>query len=88
VFDGNFYHKEQINDLIKNLNFKNFVFTLTADLKTCIKRDKERKNSYGKEAACAVYKLVSAFDYGFVINTNNKNSEQVVNEIIKQLPKN
>lgn len=45
VIDGNFYHKKQIEDLVKNLKFKHFTFTLKADLEECIKRDKERKNN-------------------------------------------
>ena len=40
IIDGNFYHKEQIEDLKANINSKFYVFTLKADLNECIKRNK------------------------------------------------
>lgn len=83
ILDGNFYHKQQIKDLIKNLKFKHFVFTLKAPLSVCIERDKNRKKAYGKEATIAVYNLVSKFDYGIVIDTKNKNINAIVKEITK-----
>jgi len=70
---------------------KGYVFNLKAPLKTCIARDKARKRVYGEDAARAVYKLVSGFDYGINIDTENKTEEEVVNEIKKRLrcqPKN
>jgi len=86
VFDGNFYHKEQIEHLIKNLPEQHYAFTLKAPLKTCIERDSQRQRAYGKDAATAVYKAVSRFDYGTSINTNKKTAEQVVKEILVYLP--
>ncbi|RLE46787.1 hypothetical protein DRJ22_01050 [Candidatus Woesearchaeota archaeon] len=86
VIDGCFYHKEQIEDLLKKLKFKNFVFTLKAPLDICFKRDSKRKKFYGEKAAKEVFKLVSKFDYGTVIDTENKSEEEVVEEILKQLP--
>jgi len=86
VIDGNFYHKGQLEDLIKKLKeTKFYVFTLKASLKTCIQRDKKRQNSYGKQAAEAVYNLVSRFDYGINIDTENKTEGEVVDEIEKRL---
>lgn len=86
VIDGNFYHKDQLENLIKRLHkTKVYVFTLKASLKTCIARDKERKRVYGKDAARAVYKLVSEFDYGIMVDTENKTEEEVANEIKKRL---
>ena len=72
VIDGCFYHKEQIEHFIQNLNFRHFVFTLKAPLEVCIERDSKREKSYGMEAAIAVYNMVSKFDYGKVIKTENK----------------
>jgi len=86
VFDGNFYHKEQIEHLIRKLNFEHYEFTLKAPLKTCIERDSQRQRVYGKDAATAVYKAVSRFDYGTSINTEKKTAEQVVKEILSHLP--
>lgn len=87
IFDGNFYYKDQIRHLMRNLAFECFVFTLKAPLKVCLKRDKKRKLSYGQEAVKAVYKLVSRFDYGITINTDNKTVVQVVKNILSYLPK-
>ncbi|OGJ17910.1 hypothetical protein A3K73_02795 [Candidatus Pacearchaeota archaeon RBG_13_36_9] len=85
IVDGNFYHKEQLENLIKKLDeAKSFVFTLKASLKTCIERDKKRQKPYGKQAAEAVYKLVSKFDYGIAVDTENKTEEEVVEEIKKR----
>lgn len=86
VVDGNFYHKEQIEDLIKNLGeIKSVVFTLKASLQTCIERDKKRKNSYGKQAVEEVYKKVNEFDYGISIDTENKTKEEIASEMKKRL---
>jgi uncharacterized protein YutE (UPF0331/DUF86 family)/broad-specificity NMP kinase len=82
IIDGNFYHKEQLDNLVNSLSdSKVYIFTLKTSLKTCIQRDKERQNSYGKDAATAVYKLVSRFDYGIIIDTENKTEKVVVEEI-------
>lgn len=85
IFDGCFYHKEQIKHLIRNLKYKYLVFTLKAKLEVCIKRDSKRKIKYGKEAAKAVHNLVSQFDYGTIINTENKSINEVVNEILTHI---
>ncbi|MFA5992845.1 MAG: AAA family ATPase [Candidatus Pacearchaeota archaeon] len=87
IIDGNFYHKEQIEDLIKNINFKHSIFTLKADLNECIKRDKTRKNNLGEQATKEVFNLVSTFDYGTIIDTNSKTPIGIVKEIIKHLNK-
>ncbi|RJQ15487.1 hypothetical protein C4573_04995 [Candidatus Woesearchaeota archaeon] len=84
IIDGCFYHKKQIEHLKKNISKIN-VFTLKAPLKTCIARDSRRRKSYGKDAAKAVHTLVSAFDYGFVIETDKRTVQQTVKEILKEL---
>ena len=85
VFDGNFYHKEQIEDLIKKLDTNHFVFTLKAPIELCIKRDSERKKSLGIQAAKVVYNLVSKFDYGTDINVEGKTIKEILNEIVSYL---
>ncbi len=82
VIDGCFYHLKQIQNLKKHLK-PLYIVTLTATLKTCIKRDKNRKKSYGEEATKAVYKLVS--NYGKIINTENKTKNQITKEILKKI---
>lgn len=82
VFDGNFYWKSQIKDLIGKLSYPHYIFTLKAPLKVCIERDRKRKKTYGKDAAKAVYKKSNSFKYGIIINTENKSSKEVINEIM------
>jgi shikimate kinase len=82
ILDGCFYFKEQIDHLEKNLS-KIYAFNLKAPLEICIKRDSGRKRVYGEQAAREVYELVSKFDYGQDIDTNNKTSDQVIKEILK-----
>ncbi len=87
IFDACFYHKKQIGHLIKNLPFPHYVFTLKVPLSICIERDKKRNKTLGKDAASAVHKLVSRFDYGKVIDASTGNINAVVREILSHLPK-
>lgn len=84
IFDGCFYHKEQIKHLEKKLG-KALVFNLKAPLSVCINRDSNRNKIFGKEAAKAVYKLVSKFDYGINIYTNNKTPKETIKEILSYI---
>jgi len=86
VIDGNFYHREQIKHLIEQVPYDHYVFTLKAPLETCIKRDKGRTKPYGREAATAVHNLVSRFDYGQTINTQNLEEKSVIEKILSFLP--
>tara|TARA_B100002003_G_C13765518_1_gene380075 strand:- start:51 stop:554 length:504 start_codon:yes stop_codon:yes gene_type:complete len=86
IFDGNFYWKSAILDLEKRLkNYKGYVFTLKAPLKTCIQRDNQRDKTHGKDAAEAVYKKSISFKYGEIIDTENKSVNEVINEIKKMI---
>ena len=88
IFDGCFYFKEQIEHLKKNIPKKGFVFNLKAQIETCVDRDSKRDGVYGEKAAREVHELVSKFDYGTNIDTNNKTKNEVVKEILSYLPKN
>ena len=55
IFDGNFYHMSQIEDLVQRLDFDHQVFTLSAPLEVCIRRDGGRDVSYGNDAVEDVY---------------------------------
>jgi len=81
IIDGNFYYQEQIKYFIKNLTTDYFVFTLKASLEVCLKRDSARKTTYGEESVKAVYYLVSIFDYGIIINTENRTIDEITQEI-------
>ncbi|MBS3083386.1 AAA family ATPase [Candidatus Pacearchaeota archaeon] len=83
IFDGNFYWKSQIEDLLKKLDIKHYVFTLQASLELCIERDSKRKQVHGKDAARVVHNKSTEFNYGKLINTENKTPQEVLKEIIK-----
>ncbi len=88
IFDACFYHKSQIQDLLKELkDYKPYIFTLKAPLMVCIERDSKRKKKLGKDAAEAVYKLVSKFDRGTLVDTNKKIIDQTIKEILSYLPR-
>ncbi len=87
IFDGNFYWKSQIDDLIKRLDFLHFVFTLKAPLEVCIERDRKRNKTHGRDAAEAVYKKSTEFSYGVVIDTENKSVKETIKDVISYLPK-
>jgi len=87
VFDGNFYHKEQIDYLVRHLDTPNYAFTLTAPIHVCLERDTAREKTLGEEAAKAVHNLVMRVDYGTQIKTEGKTADDVVKEILFNLPK-
>ncbi len=84
IFDGNFYWKSQIEDLIKRLPFPHKAFTLKCPLGVCIRRDKLRKETHGRDAAMAVYKKSIEFTYGRVIDVT-KPLSQSLKKIISHL---
>lgn len=87
IFDGNFYWKSQIDDLIQRLEAqKVLVFTLKVPLKVCIERDSKRQKSLGKEAASAVYRKSTEFDYGIGIDAT-KPLPEIIKQICSFLPK-
>lgn len=85
IFDACFYHKEVIENLIQNLKFDHYIFTLKAPLELCIKRDSERSKTHGEGAAWAVHSLVSKFDYGTNIDVTG-NLEDTIKDICTHLP--
>lgn len=87
IFDGNFYWKSQIENLVNKLNYPYYVFTLKAALEVCIKRDSKRKKTHGKDAVEAVYRKSTEFDYGIIIDIGNKIIDQTLKEILNHLPK-
>lgn len=86
IIDGNFYFIEQIEDLLQKVNTsENIIITLKATIETCIRRDFNRKTSYGKNATIAIYNLVSKFDYGITININDLTLSKTIKKIINLL---
>lgn len=79
VFDGNFYWRPAIDDLLQKLDFRHYVVTLEAPLSVCIRRDRQRPitrggvepragDSLGEEAATQVYGMVNQVRYGIAID--------------------
>jgi len=87
IIDGNFYRKAQIENLIENLEFDHYVFTLHAPLEECIKRDTERDKTHGPDAVRVVCKVSTSFDYGKTIESRGKTRDQVVQEIQSEISK-
>lgn len=87
IFDGNFYHKDYLLDLVKNIKTKGYVFTLKACVETCMKREKKRDNKYkiGKKEIEIVHEMASQFSHGIDIETDGKSVDEVINEIKKHL---
>lgn len=85
IFDGNFYWKSQLDDLIQCLDFPHYVFTLQAPLELCIERDQARNKTHGKDVAEAVYKKSTSFKYGIPIDAVGTVDETVKN-ILQHLP--
>src|SRR3989338_5334284 len=86
IFDGNFFWKSQIEDLVHRLNYPHYVFTLKAPLIVCIKRDSKRNKPHGKDAAIVVYKKTTSFDYGININITlplNKAIREIMSHLHK-----
>jgi len=81
IFDGNFYHKAQLDDLIKQLKFPHGVFTLKTSLEECLVRNKTRTNPLDEQEVKNVFALVAKFDYGDVIDTTGHTIDAVVRKI-------
>ncbi len=64
IFDGNFYWRTQIQDLVGRLKYPHYVFTLKAPLAVCVARDDGRVPTHGADAARAVYAKSTRFDLG------------------------
>jgi len=87
VIDGNFYHKEQIDQLVDLLGKDVIAFTLKASVETCIARDAARAKPYGEDATRAVHMFVSAFDYGTVIDTEAQAPEETIRSAMSSVVK-
>ncbi len=87
VFDGCFYHRSQLENLIRKLRCRHFVFSLKAPLEKCIENDSKRKGKsrIGPSEIRNVHKLASRFDHGTKIYTDGKTAAQIANEIRKNI---
>lgn len=85
LFDGNFYWKSQLEDLMKKLQCTFYIFTLKAPLHVCIERDSRRVPPHGKDAAEAVYNKVNEFDSGIIIDAE-QSLDVCIKKILSYLP--
>ena len=85
VIDGNFYHKEQVDQLVELLGGDVAVFTLKASVETCLARDTDREKSYGEDATRIVHMFVSRFDFGTIVDTNDQTVDETVQSILKSM---
>lgn len=83
VFDGCFYRTGQIEDLLKKLPFKHYIFTLYASLEECLKRNAKRLNPLKEKEIKQVYKLVKSLKVGIKIDTTGKGINDVIAEIMQ-----
>jgi predicted kinase len=77
IFDGNFYHRSQIDDLAQRLEFPLAVFTLKAPLSECIERDRGRAVSYGEDAVREVFAKVAEVEYGIDLDARRRVPELI-----------
>ena len=85
IFDGNFYWKGQLRDLVRRLAIDHWIFTLDAPLRVCIARDSARRPRHGAAAARAVYAKTTAIEAGIRINAARSVNE-VVEDLVARLP--
>lgn len=83
LLDGNFYHIEQIENLIDKLEYPHLVITLNASLPECQRRNKTRLGQLKEDAVEEVFGL--QFDVGIVIDTEKMSEEEVAEKILSEL---
>jgi predicted kinase len=87
IFDGNFYWKTQLEDLLHRLEYRHFVFTLEAPLEVCAARDGGRASPHGATAARQVYAKSTRFEYGIGVDATRR-VDLVVRELARYLSPN
>lgn len=71
VIDGNFYYKNQIDDIVDRLKpYRAYIFTLRVPPEICAERDRGREISFGYEAVMEVYRKSTEFTYGIEIDAS------------------
>ncbi|EKE05212.1 MAG: hypothetical protein ACD_19C00397G0003 [uncultured bacterium] len=85
IFDGNFYWKSQVDDLIEKLDYPHYVFTLKIPLEICIERDQSRNKTHGRDAVEAVYKKSTEFEYGTLIDATGS-IDETIEKILSYIP--
>ena len=77
VFDGNFYWRSVIDDLVRRLPAPHLVVTLRVPVELCLARDAERDRPLGPESVRDVYRKATEFDYGVGVDATGTVDETV-----------
>lgn len=85
IFDGNFYYRSAIDDLLGRLPRPHQVFTLKAPVAECRQRDARRAVPLGEEAVEEVFAKVAEVDYGIDIDAGRP-VPAIVAELVRRLP--
>lgn len=85
VVDGNFYYQEQIDDLKNKFKDAVRIFTLTADVETCMQRDSKREKVYGEDAVRHVYMLTTKVKAGCTIDTTDLQEKKTIQKIKEKI---
>ena len=91
IIDEVLYYQNQLSQLIDELPFPHYAFSLKVPLEVCLARNTERRKNGSRKMSDddvkVVYDLVSKLDYGIEINTHNKPIDETLIEILSHLPK-
>ena len=91
IIDEVLYYQSQLSQLIDDLPFPHYVFSLKAPLEVCLARNLERQNNGSRKMSNndvkEVYGLVSKLNYGIEIDTHNRPIEDSLADILSHLPK-
>lgn len=77
IFDGNFYWRSAIEDLVRRTPVLATVVTLELPVEECIRRDAERAHPYGETAAREVYEKVGSVCLGHYLDARGTVEEVV-----------
>ena len=86
IVDGNFYYQEQLDQINKEFPGQIDVLTLQASLETCWQRNLARKKDIMNRISIeAMHRINTTFEAGKVIETEGKNEEEVIKEILAEI---
>lgn len=91
IIDEVLYYQRQLSQLIDDLPFPHYTFSLKVPLEICLARNVERRNSGSRKMSDddvkEVYELVSKLNYGIEIDTHNRPINDSLADILSHLPK-
>lgn len=85
IFDGNFYYRRAIEDLLDRLPYPHQVFTLKVPVDECRERDRRRAVPLGDEAVQEVFAKVAEVDCGIDVD-GCRPVPEIVAELVRRLP--